>query len=59
MFYPCTRVIGLLQSLSMNTAEFALSQLQEFKLRVNSETQNDVVVFIVRVAFGCLIVCYV
>ena len=43
----------------MNTAEFALSRLQELKLCVNSETHNDVVVLVVRIVFVCLVVWYV
>ena len=51
-------VVGLLQSLNMNNAEFAFSQLQEHKLCVTSETHFDVVVLVVRVVFVCLVVWY-
>ena len=55
--YCCTKsmydlvvcVVCLLSSLNMNTAEFALRQLQEHKLCVTSKTHVDVVILVVQV----------
>ena len=47
-------VVGLLRSLNMNTAQLALSQLQEYKLCVTSKTHKDVVVLVVEAMFMCL-----
>ena len=43
----------------MNTAEFALSQLQEDKLCFSSKIHVDVAVLVARVVFVCLVVWYV
>ena len=55
----CMKSANFLQSLNMNTAEFALSQLFEHKLCVISEIHVDVVVLVVWVAFVWFVVCYV
>ena len=47
----CTKMADLLQSLSMYTPEFALSQLLEHKLFVSSDTNVDLVFLVVRVVF--------
>ena len=52
----CTKLVNLLQNLNMNTAEFALSQLQEHKLCVIGETHVDVVNVVVRIVFVYLVV---
>ena len=41
--------VKFLQCLNMNTAEFALSQLQEHKLCVTSEIHVDIVFLVVRI----------
>ena len=52
----CAKLANLVRILNMNTPEFALSQLQEHKICVSSETHVDVVDLVVRVVFVCLIV---
>ena len=47
------------QSLNKDTGEFALSQLQEYKICVTSEIHVDVVVLVVLVVRVCLAVWYV
>ena len=54
----CTKLVNLLRNLNMNTAEFALSQLQEHKLCVTGETHVDVVNVVVRIVFVYLVVWY-
>ena len=49
-------VVGLLRSLNMNTAQFALSQLQEYKLCFTSKTHKDVTVLVVEAMVMCLAV---
>ena len=53
------KLANFLQSLNMNTAEFALSHLQEHKICVTSEIYVDVVVLVVWVVFVWFVVCYV
>ena len=43
-------------SLTMNTLEFAFSQLFEHKLCISDDTHIDVVVWVVRFVFVCLVV---
>ena len=55
----CAKLADLLQTLSVNNPEFALSQLQEHKLLISSETHFGAVISVVGVVFVCLVVWYV
>ena len=55
----CMKSANFWQSLNKDTGEFALSQLQEYKICVTSEIHVDVVVVVVLVVRVCLAVWYV
>ena len=55
----CAKLADLLQTLNVNNPEFALSQLQERKLLVSSETHFGAVISVVGVVFVCFVVWYV
>ena len=55
----CAKLADLLQTLNVNNPEFALSQLQERKLLVSSETHFGAVISVVGVVFVCLVLWYV